>query len=56
MTDFTNFNQNLAKQLVDDSERVHYEKQKKVSNLWLEEKINILSLPEIDYPELKKYS
>ncbi len=54
MADFKSFNQNLAKQLVDDRERLHYEKQKKIADLWKEEEANLLPLPEIDYPVFKE--
>lgn len=54
MADFKSFNQNLAKQLVDDRERLHYEKQKKIADLWKEEEANLLPLPEVDYPVFKE--
>lgn len=52
--DFESFNQTLATQLVNDRERLHYEKHKTIAELWLEEKTSLLPLPDVDYPVFKE--
>ena len=45
MKTFASFNEALAVQLAQDRERVHYEKQVQINELWLEEKADLLALP-----------
>ena len=52
---FENLNQRLADKLKKDSQRVHYEKKKKISDLWQEEQTSFLKLPDIDYPVFKQF-
>ena len=54
MTDFAEFNQALAVQMAQDRERPHYDKQTSIDELWLEEKSDLLTLPEIAYPVFKE--
>lgn len=48
-------NQRLADKLKKDSQRVHYEKKKKISDLLQEEQTSFLKLPDIDYPVFKQF-
>jgi len=54
MKDFASFNEALAVQLAKDRERVHYEKHVLISELWLEEKADLLALPDVAYPVFKE--
>lgn len=54
MKNFDDFNKKLALQLRQDQERPHYEKQKTINELWLDEKMELLALPDIDYPVFKE--
>ena len=54
MTDFASFNDSLASRLAQDRERVHYEKYVVINELWLEEKTDLLAIPETDYPVFKE--
>lgn len=54
MIDFASFNEVLAQQLAKDRERIHYEKYVLINDLWLEEKSDLLMLPEVDYPVFKE--
>ena len=54
MKDFASFNEALAVQLAKDRERVHYEKHVLISELWLEEKADLLELPDVAYPVFKE--
>ena len=54
MKNFESFNHTLAVQLAQDRQRLHYEKQVEINDLWLEEKAELLVLPESDYSVFKK--
>ena len=54
MKDFVSFNEALAKGLAQDRERIHYEKQVRIDELWLTEKVDLLALPDVDYPVFKE--
>lgn len=54
MKDFVSFNEALAKELAQDRERIHYEKQVPINELWLTEKVDLLALPDVDYPVFKE--
>ena len=54
MENFTQFNKQLAGQLTLDRDRLHYEKQIDINELWLEEKAALLHLPDTDYPVFKE--
>lgn len=54
MKDFADFNQVLASQLAQDLDRPHYDKQTTIKALWLEEKPDLLALPDVDYPVFKE--
>lgn len=54
MKDFVSFNEALAKELAQDRERIHYEKQVRIDELWLTEKVDLLALPDVDYPVFKE--
>lgn len=54
MKDFVSFNEALAKELAQDRERIHYEKQVPIDELWLTEKVDLLALPDVDYPVFKE--
>ncbi|MFD2729899.1 IS21 family transposase, partial [Enterococcus camelliae] len=46
MKDFVSFNEALSKGLAQDRERIHYEKQVRIDELWLTEKVDLLALPD----------
>ncbi|CAA3845753.1 putative transposase [Staphylococcus aureus] len=54
MKDFSSFNKVLAQQLAQDRERIHYEKYAIINDLWLEEKADLITLPDKEYPVFKE--
>lgn len=48
-------NQRLAEKLEIDSERLHYEKKEKISELWKKEQTAFLALPDKEYPVFKQF-
>lgn len=52
--DFVSFNEALTKELAQNRERIHYEKKVCIDELWLTEKIDLLALPDVDYPVFKE--
>lgn len=54
MKDFDTLNHDLEIQLIQDRKRMHYEKGKSIEELWIEEKGELLQLPDVDYPVFKE--
>ena len=54
MKDFDTLNHDLEIQLIQDRKRMHYEKSKSIEELWIEEKGELLQLPDVDYPVFKE--
>lgn len=54
MKDFDTLNHDLEIQLIQDRKRMHYEKSKSIEELWIEEKGELLQLPDADYPVFKE--
>lgn len=54
MKDFASFNETLAQQLLQDRERIHYEKYVLINDLWSEERTDLIVLPDTDYPVFKE--
>lgn len=51
---FQDLNQQLAKKLTEDTDRLHYEKKEPISKLWEDDWDSLLKLPEKDYPVFKQ--
>lgn len=54
MKDFESFNQELSVQLAKDRRRPHYEKNRMIDELWFEEKLDLLALPDKEYSVFKE--
>lgn len=54
MNSFEDLTVQLAKQLIEDRNRLHYEKNVLINELWEEENKQLLQLPEADYPVFKE--
>jgi transposase len=54
MTSFEDLTTQLEKQLIDDRNRLHYEKNVFINELWDEEKKYLLQLPKEEYPVFKE--
>lgn len=54
MKDYASFNEQLRVQLSDDRNRMHYEKNVLIEELWKEEKTELLALPDAPYPVFKE--
>ncbi|MEB8401483.1 hypothetical protein NGG61_16245 [Enterococcus casseliflavus] len=53
MVSFEQLNQELAKQLRKDMDRLHYDKNCLIEELWIEEQSELLALPDDEYPVFK---
>ncbi|MGG5369176.1 IS21 family transposase [Enterococcus sp. AZ196] len=53
MVSFEQLNQELAKQLRKDMDRLHYDKNCLIEELWIEEQRELLALPDVEYPVFK---
>jgi transposase len=54
MTSFEDLTSQLQAQLAEDRQRVHYEKEVLIQELWEQERKYLFALPEIDYPLFKE--
>lgn len=54
MIDFSLLNQELFQKLKQDHQRLHYEKNRSIDDLWKEEKSVLYELPEEEYPVFKE--
>nr|WP_316245660.1 IS21 family transposase [Robertmurraya massiliosenegalensis] len=54
MTSFEDLTVQLEKQLIEDRNRLHYEKNVLINELWQNEKKYLLQLPNIEYPVFKE--
>jgi transposase len=54
MKDFEDLSSKLEKKLAEDRNRLHYEKQVRIIDLWEEESRQLLALPDQDYPVFKE--
>ncbi|WP_338030906.1 hypothetical protein [Fervidibacillus halotolerans] len=53
MNSYEDLTNQLFQELNKDRDRLHYEKQVRIEDLWLDEKNHLLALPEKDYPVWK---
>ncbi|WP_053075049.1 hypothetical protein [Ornithinibacillus californiensis] len=53
MNSFEELSETLRVQLTKDRERLHYEKDELIENLWIKETKYLLDLPSQDYPVFK---
>lgn len=54
MTSFEDLTVQLEKQLIEDRNRLHYEKNVLINELWEHEKKYLLQLPKVEYPVFKE--
>lgn len=54
MKDYPSLNEQLKQQLQEDRNRLHYEKNRFIEDLWKEEQGQLLTLPETPYPVFKE--